>query len=340
MKRLLLVLALAVLPTTIFADAIDRDVLLTPEGTLFTVESALNDGSAPSNVKFLLKLNIQGTNAQAQTINVPDSLTAGMHTHPALAWDSDSKTLFVFWLKMANPTSSELLLASYRDGVWQPAVSVGNSTFHLVSNLQIRTMHRIADVPLLVHAVWWEDTGDTESARYGLFVIERGAVSTMYLDDLSNLLYIDASGNPTVQLPPMYQVDANFNREILRHPSLIDTGAADSIDVEFGDVKTNTFNRATLKPIIQGRIHIPIGHMPGPRAVAPKSFISPWTGPVDTIVSGRDGSMLLYNTTKDAVNYLVYSSSNASWSSVKSIALSDKLSADAAIAALSRMMNQ
>src|SRR5690348_15594825 len=110
MKRLLLVLALAVLPTTIFADAIDRDVLVTPEGTLFTVESVLNDGSAPANVKFLLKLTVQPTTGTTQTLNVPDSLTAGMHTHPALAWDSDTQTLFVFWLKMPNPTSSELLL--------------------------------------------------------------------------------------------------------------------------------------------------------------------------------------------------------------------------------------
>lgn len=338
MKRFLLVLALAFLPAAVFADTVDRDVLLTPEGTLFTVESTLNDGSAPANVKFFLRVTVQATNETAKTFNVPDSLTDGIHSHPALAWDSDSKTLFVFWLKMPNPTSSELLLSSYHDGAWQPAVSVGNSTYHLVSNLQIRTMHRIPDLPLLVHAVWWEDTGDTESPRYGLFVIDKGAVSTIYLDDLSNLLYIDQNGNPTVQLQQTFPVDANFNREILRHPSLIDTGATDSIDVLFGDVKTNSFNRVTLRPIIQGRIHIPIGHGPGPRTAAPKSFIQPWTGPVDTIVSGRDGSMLLYNTTKDAVSYIVYAS--GAWSSVKSIPLSDKLSADAAVAALARMMNQ
>ena len=47
-----------------------------------------------------------------------------------------------------------------------------------------------------------------------------------------------------------------------------------------------------LKPIIQGRIHIPIGHGPGPSFAAPKSFTQPWNGSVDTIVSNRDGSML------------------------------------------------
>ena len=338
MKRILILLALAILPATLWAATADRDVLVTQEGTLYTIESTPNDGTLPSDVTLFLRLTVQPTNGAAQTIAVPDSLTPGAHTHAALAFDSSSGTLFVFWLKMPNPTSSELLLSSYRDGVWQPAVSIGSHTWRVESNLRIQTSHRTPDLPLMVHAVWWEDTGDSESARYGLFVIDKGAVATIYLDDLSNLLYIDANGNPTLQLPGAFPVDANFNREILRHPSLIDTGATDSIDVLFGDVRTNSLNRFTLKPVIQGRIHIPIGFQPGPRVPAPKSFISPWIGQVDTI-SGRDGSMLLYNTTPSSVDYLVYSSSGT-WSSVKSIPLSDKLSADAAAAALTRMMNQ
>ena len=337
MKRLLLALVLAVLPTALLAQAADRDVLVTSDGTLYTVESTLNDGTAPADVKFFLRLTVQA-NQRSQSFLIPDSLTAGVHSHPALAYDPDSKTLFVFWLKMANPTSSELLLSSYRDGTWQHAVSVGNSTFHLDTNLQIRTSHRTGDLPLLVHAVWWEDTGDAEGARYGLFVIEKGVVSTIFLDDLSNLLYVDENNNPSVQGPISFSVDANFNREILRHPTLIDTGSTDSIDVMFGDVKTNSFNRTTLNPVIQGRIHIPIGFKPGPHIPAPGRFSAQWTGSVDTIVSSRDGSILVYNATKDVVNYIVYS--GGTWSSVKSVALSDKLSADAAIAALSRMMNQ
>lgn len=339
MKRLLVVLALAIFPTTLLAQAsADRDVLLTPEGTLYTIESTLNDGAAPADVQRFLRLTIQRVNAKAQTLTVPDTLTAGAHSHAALAFDSSSGTLFVFWLKMTNFASSELLLTSYRDGVWQPAVSVGSHTWRVESNLRIRTSHRTGDDPLLVHAVWWEDSGDVEAPRYGLFVIEKGVVSTIYLEDLSNFLYVDENGQPNLQRPTAFPVDANFNREILRHPTLLDNGTSDSIDVLFGDVKTNSFNRVTLKPVIQGRIHIPIGFHPGPRAVAPKSFTQPWTGSIDTLISTRDGSMLIYNATKDAVDYIVYS--GGSWSSVKSVALSDKLSADAAVAALSRMMNQ
>jgi hypothetical protein len=338
MKRLLLVLALTALPTTLLAQTtLDRDVLMTPDGTLYTVESTINDGSAAADVNIYLRLTAQRGTGQAQTIIVPDSVSPGVHSQPALAYDNDSNTLFLFWLHMPNAMSSELLLSSYRNGSFQPAVSLTNKAFHLEYNLRIKTSHRVGDEPLLVHAVWWEVTGDGESARYGLLGIEKGEVTSIYLDDLSNFLLVDQNDNPTMQGSTPFVVDANFNREILRHPTLIDTGNVDSMDVIFGDVRTNSFNRITLMPIVQGRIHIPIGHVPGPRVGAPRSFDDLWSASVDTIVN-RDGSMLLYNPTTSAVNYIVYS--GGAWSSVKSVALSDKLSADAAVAALARMMNQ
>jgi hypothetical protein len=338
MKRLLLVLALIAAPTFLQAQVADRDILLTPDGALYTVESVRNDGSAPPEVQVFLRLTVQRADEKPQTMTVPDSLTAGTHSEAALAYDSSSKTLFVFWLKMPNPMSSELLLSSYHDGIWQPAVSIGSHTWRLEFNLRIRTSHRTGDDPLLVHAVWWEETGDGESARYGLFVIDKGVVSTIYLDDLNNFLSVDSNNNPITPAPTRFDVDPNFNNTILRHPALVDNGTADSIDVIFGDVRTKSFNRITLQPVIQGRIHIPIGaHPGGPRIAAPKFFTDAWSGPISTML-GRDGSLLVYNATKDSVNYLVYSSS--AWSAVQSVPLSNKLSADAAIAALSRMMNQ
>ena len=135
------------------------------------------------------------------------------------------------------------------------------------------------------------------------------------------------------------ETDPKFNAEILKHPALIDNGSANSIDVMFGDKNYAVFNRVTLKPILDSRIHIPVGARPGgPRIAAPKSFTEPWTGRISTITSPRSGNLLMYNTSKDAVNYVMFSA--GSWSSVKTVALSDKLTADAAVAALSRMISQ
>jgi hypothetical protein len=340
MKRLVLALIFAIVPTALLAQVADRDVLLTPDGTLYMIESTDNDGGQPAAVQSFLTLTIQRGNQRTIT-NVPESLGGGMHWRPALTYDNDSKTLFVFWLKMPNPFSSELLLASYADGQWQPAVSIDNQPYKLRYNLRIAVTTRIAQLQnngsyvdaaaLLVHAVWWEETGYGEAARYGLFSVDKGKISFVELHDLSEF-----TGNV-----PMFptEVDPKFNAEILKHPTLIDNGSTNSIDVIFGDKNYAVYNRVTLKPIADGRIHIPIGARPGgPRIAAAKSFTEPWTGRISTIVSPHSGNLLLYNTTKDSVSYIMFSS--GSWSSVKTVALSDKLSAEAAVAALGRMMSQ
>jgi hypothetical protein len=338
MKRLLLILLVAIAPVALFGDVIDRDVLLTQDGTLYTVESVNSDSS--SGASRYLALTIQRGSDKPQTVTVPDSLADGVHWRPALAYDSVSNTLFIFWLKMPNAMSSELMLASYSNGKFQPAVSIDSQPYHLRFNLRIAiTRHlsqvqfdgSIVDVPaLLVHAVWWEQTGYDETARYALFSINKGAAPLADLHDL----------NEFAISPPFFpnEVSANFNPEILKHPAFVDNGTQNSVDVIFGDTHINSFNHVTLKPIAEGRIHIPIGvHPGGPRIPAPLSFSSEWSGRISTITS-RDGSLLLYNASNDAVSYIMYS--GGSWSSVKSVALSDKISADAAVAAVIKMMTQ
>lgn len=340
MKRLALALLFAIVPAALFAQAVDRDVLLASDGTLYTVESTDNDGSASADVGRFLVLTVQRGNQKPQRILVPESLSAGVHWRPALAYDTDTKTLFVFWLKMPNPMSSELLLASYSNGQWQPAVSIDNQPYHLRYNLRIGITTRIAqlqssgtyaDVPaLLLHAAWWEETGYGEVARYGLFSVEGGKVSLVELHDLNE--FVAPYATPTA-------VDPTFNPEILRHPAFVDNGTANSVDVVFADRNYAVFNRVTLKPIADGRIHIPIGaHPGGPRIAAPKSFSGEWSGRISTITSPHSGTLLMYNTTRDNVSYMTFSS--GAWSSVKTVALSEKLSADGAVAALSRMISQ
>lgn len=104
----------------------------------------------------------------------------------------------------------------------------------------------------------------------------------------------------------------------------------------FGDSHMNSFNRVTIKPIADGRIHIPIGAHPG--FGGPKAFSADWPGRISVIPSLHNGDLLFYNTTKDTVSYIMYSA--GVWSTVKTLPLNDKLSADAAVAALSRMMSQ
>ncbi|HKB78584.1 MAG TPA: hypothetical protein VKH35_02605 [Thermoanaerobaculia bacterium] len=340
MKRILVAFALVLMPAILFAQAPDRDVLLTSDGTLYTVESVVNDGAAPAGVSRYLTLTIQHENEAPQTMIVPDSLSAGTSWRPALAFDDDSQTLFVFWLRMPNAMSSELLLSSYAGGTWLNTLSIDNQPYHIRYNLRIAITRRVAqlqdggsytDIPaLLVHAVWWDETGYGENARYALISITRGVPGAPEIHDL----------NEFAMSPPMLpnETAPDFNSEVLKHPAFVDNGTDDSVDVIFGDTHYNLFNRVTLKPVADGRIHIPVGVRPGgPRIPAPTAFSADWSGRISTIVSPHhSGQMLLYNSTATSVDYLMYT--GGKWSTVKTLALNDKLSADAAVAALQRMM--
>jgi hypothetical protein len=337
MKRLLLAVTLFLAATAAFAQAADRDVLLTTTGTLYTVEAVDSAASASGTTNRSISLSVQDGKTLTRSA-VPETIENGMNSRPSLAFDTDSKTVFVFWLsRPANSLSFYLYLASYRDGKWQPAVAIDNHPSDLTfrANLRIGITRRLsqlqadntfADVPaLLVHCVWWEDAGHGEEARYALVSVDKGTASVV--DTPHSLSSFVIPSEPTA-------VSTDFNPAILRHPAILDGPTPNSIDVVFGDTATNSFHRTTLRPVADGRLHIPVplrGDTPIP---GPRAFANDWTGKVTTI-DGHDGRLVLANTTTDSVQYLLFS--KGAWSAVKSLGLNEKFSAEAAFAALARM---
>ena len=341
MRKLLVAVVFALVAGSAFAAVSDRDVLVAPSGTIYTIETtAVNDSQTKVQASYMLALTVQDGDKTLKTI-VPASTLAGVHWRATLAYDSESQTLFVLWLHMPNAMSSELLLAAYQNGKWQPAVSIDDKPYDLRFNLRIGITRRVAqlqndgtwaDIPALVlHAVWWDETGAGEQARYALISIDKGTVASVDIHDLSE--FVDASGEPAT-------VDANFNRELLKHPAILDGPSANSVDVVFADARTNLFHRVTLRPVAEARIHIPVGHSgpDTPAFLAPESFGAEWSGSVTTISSPRDREKLLFcSTTESGVTYLVHSPNG--WSAVKTIPTSSTLSADGAIAALIKMIS-
>src|SRR5437763_894935 len=108
MKRLLLILALILAPAALFGQIADRDVLLTPDGTLYTIESK---AEIEGDSNRALQLTIVHGNKSIIT-TIPETLT-GTNWRPALTYDAESKTVFVFWIGQMNGMSSKLLFASY-----------------------------------------------------------------------------------------------------------------------------------------------------------------------------------------------------------------------------------
>lgn len=334
MKRLLLAVALLIVPCVSFAQtASDRDVLLTDDGTLWTVESTWNDVSGDAN-RYLHITSQQGNKFGETT--VPESVNSGLNWRPALAYDDQSSTLFVFWLHMPNSFSSELLVAALQNGKWLPAISIDNQQYSLRYNLRIGITRHVstlqkdgtyADAPaLLLHAVWWEQTGDGERARYALLTIDKGSLA--YEPELHNLSEF------TSQPEKPYNLDANFNPEILKHPSIIEGN--DSVDVVFGDVATQALNRVTLKPVANGRVHVPVGHHGAP-ILPPTAFsTADWTTRFTLVGGQSNGKMAYYTVGADGLTYAVFT--NGTWSNLKTISTNASVSIDGAVNALTRMV--
>lgn len=339
MKRLLLSFALVLFATAAFAQVADRDVLVTPDGTVYTVttQAPPADGNADAAPRLLLSVQ-NGSNVSQ--VNVPNSELSFGGT---LAYDSDSKTLFVLWIYMPNAMSSELFLASYRDGKWTPAVSVDDQGYRYRYNLRLGITRHVsqlqadgsyADAPaLLLHAVWWEDSGNGQEARYAVLAMEKGALSSVEVHSLEEFV---APGTDVYNA-----VAPSFNTEILRHPAIVSSPMQSAVDIVFGDTKNNTIHAVTLHPVADIHIHIPVGiggggpGKPPMSLAAPPSFNANWKGPISII---ERGDRLAFSNVGDtALNYITYA--NGTWSDVKSIATDNKFSAEAALAALDKMVS-
>lgn len=343
MKRLLGSLALILSAATAFGQAVDRDVVVAPDGTVYTLEARTPPPDSSMEASETLALTVRNGDNVSQ-LYVPESMSSGYHFGGTLAYDSDSNTLFVLWLHSNDGYSSELLLASYRGDQWQPAVSIDTAPYRSRSNLRLGVTRRVsqlqsdgsyADVPaLLLHAVWWQDSGKSEEARYALLTIEKGALTSIEPHSLEEFV--------TATDDTYNKVDPTFNKELLRHPAIVSSPMQSSVDVVFGDTHSNLIHEVTLHPIADIRIHIPIGigadgpgSGPKPRSLAaPPTFSADWKGPI-TVIERAD-RLVFANASETSLNYITYA--NGAWTSVKSIAIDVRFPAEAALAAIDKML--
>ena len=345
LTRLLLIAVLVFASVGAWAEGVDRDILLTPDGKLFTIESsyASDFDDLETSSDRVLHLTIQ-EGEESESIFVPASLSGGLHNNAALAWDNDSQSLFIFWQKTPNPQlTSELLFASYRDGVWSEPSVVENGSLHLRSNLRIATTSiyyqqgenesLVRRAGLIIHATWWNETGFGEDAGYAMLSLENGAVRSIQSVDLLSLLGANRNPNEQVVLPE------DYDRTLFRHPAIFENASHDSVDLVFADALTNRFHKLTVKPVKgHGVLEPPIGIWGGSFG-PPTEFYreaSNKSGRI-TVIPGADrDKFIFYYRGTDKLEYLTVNGS--AWSEVRPLALSEKVSAEAGVEALRRLI--
>lgn len=339
MKRALLLTLVLIAASAGFAVASERALSLTPDGTLYAVESIYpNRDELDTASGRVLKLTVQ-RHGESQSVIVPASLQGGHHVEPSLAYDQDSNTLFIFWQKFPTITVSELLFCSYRAGVWSEATSIDKVVFRYGMNMRIGVSRQIEEEQpdgslvrrksLLIHAIWWEQNGQGEIARYARLAPRHGRVETIEVYDLPELL-----GTQRNLLP--VAVSADFDRELLRHPGIFESLTQDSIDVLFGDWDTNRIYRVELRPRVeQGVLRPPIprqrGDIETPRIrMMSAERVAVISSPAD------ERTFLYYFQNGDRVEYLVHGAKG--WSEVRTITLTDGLTFDDALTALRQLL--
>ncbi len=334
MRRLLLVVALLIAPA-LFAQTSDRAIVLAANGTLYTAQSTLNNSSSTIQSTRYLTLTIQNGQNVIHT-NVPASVTGGNNWQPELAFDDASATLLVFWLRSQSSVlgTNELLFCTFQNGKWNAASSVEDVPYHFRYNLRVgvtRTVQATDDsgmpkqVPgLTVHAAWWDESSTDQVARYAMLTVEKGVVTDVYrrnLTDFINTAYLR-----------QFDLDPD-SQEILRHPVVFESVDHDTVDIVFGEMQSNMIHRLTLKPVLQTRVRIPIGirdtSYPAPKhRMLGDTSVSAISTPPDRLV--------YYFTNGDAVTYMTFQ--DGVWSDEKSIAITDQVSAETAVAALRRLV--
>lgn len=345
LTRLLLAIVFVFASMGASAQGVDRDILLTPEGKLFTVESVYADDfeDLETSSDRVLHMTIQD-GEEIESVFVPASLGGGLHNNAALAWDSESQSLFIFWQRTPNPQlTSELLFASYREGAWSEPSVVENGSLHLRSNLRIATTSiyfqegenesLVRRTGLIIHATWWNETGYGEDAGYAMLALENGAVRSIVSVDLLALLGENRNPNDQVVLPE------NYDRTLFKHPAIFENATHDSVDLVFADALTSRFHKVTVKPVKgHGVLLPPIGIWGGSfgpptefyREAANKS------GRI-TVIPGTDpAKFIFYYRGKDKLEYMTVNGS--AWSEVRPLALSEKVSAEAGVEALRRLI--
>ena len=328
MKRLLLVAAAMLLAVSAFAaDAADRDVLITSDGTVYSIASERSEDGLSSS----LVLTVQAGDKTTHTV-IPES-NSGVNDSPTLAYDGESKALFVVWSRVSNAKSSELLVTNYKlaNDRWEPATVIDSGRV-VRSNVTIRFTRQVpmiqrdgtyADASaLMLHAAWWQKApSGAESPFYAVMALNHGLNPDPDVRDLTDLVSDRDSDEPA-------------SSEFLHHVALLAGSTPNSVDAVFADPRTSSFYRLTLTPIINTRVHITVG-VKGPKLGGPKTLSFDWSGRTGTISSDDGNTLIFTNTTADKVRWLTLR--NGEWLPLQELVLSNKVTVEAAMAALAKM---
>ncbi|HYO78619.1 MAG TPA: hypothetical protein VE010_19320 [Thermoanaerobaculia bacterium] len=343
MKKLLLLLALLVLPLSVAAE--ESDILLSSSGALYTMSSETPAPDSGSEASTHLVLTEHRGDRTVREV-VPASMVRGTHLNALLGYDTESGTLFVFWIQHFGFLYNQLLFCTRdSDGVWSEAQAFG-SPYNYREHLRIAVTRKVTDVTdhtssraLTVHATWWEfDTqSGLESAQYRMLSIENGRVADVAALDLNEFV-----ARPVVADGVTEQIDGGStdmtDMTVLKQPILAPSAQQESVLLVFGDAATRNFTKVRITPsrgvVANGRLRVPVGRSEGGFG-APRFSVAS-TSRMEGIF-GEANPAVFYTVNDNMLRYVMLSN-GGTWSDVRAVTLDEKITSGAAVNALRRMI--
>lgn len=336
MKKLIVLVALLFVP--LLASAQQGDALLTREGTLYSVQFERSDEHPEVDAVSEAYLTLTSRKGETVTRDIVPVTAAekGSHFNPAIAYDSDSGMLFVFWIHHSNMLLNQLMFVSRNaDGVWSEAKTFG-ALYDQRRNLRLAVTRKVENADgqmergISVHLTWFEFDFTTakSSARYALATIENGAVAAIEQLNLDSFL-------PEGLQESVEPVSAN----VLNQPLLFPSAKQDSVLLVFGDLRSGTLQTLRISPKVGtngGRLRVPGGKREGGGFRAPALDIA--VGTRLEGLYGDDDRMAFYANEEGRIRYAVLK--DGDWSNTHSIGLDEGLSSHAAVDALRRLVNE
>jgi hypothetical protein len=335
-KKLILAVLLAAALALPLAAGDSNAVLLTPDGTLYSIESLTPAAGQKIVSSRYLRLTAVHE-GKTTTVAVPATLSGGSFTRPAIEYDAASRTVILVWQQSPSGPVADLAYCTYRDGQWTAAKLVDPTHAAARRNFRIalttRTIIPAADGTELefaettVHVVWWETEGLTQRARYAMLTLEDGKVFSSQANDLADFASLAERSVPT----PDHLSPAQH--EILTQPLLAETAAFRAVVAVFGDPVSGTLRGVTLKPVSNG------GHLRVPGGRGTRDLGIPKIDKVPTtnmsLLTGANNALLLYFPSGKHVEYVIH---DGGWSVPRALPDSDTLSPDLAAHALGELI--
>ena len=214
--------------------------LLTPEGTLYTVQAGLYSALEPNGnlarpSDYVIQWTSLPQSGPGQAGIIPGTATSDYKANFDLAYDSFSHSLFLVWNDRVSLFNS-VRFAVLQNGIWTQSQLLPSSVFTFASNPRILITHQVIQTTnnsgnevdytrSIVSIVWWEDS-IRPRARYAPIFIEHDGIdlSDVQIYDLPDLI-----GSPAAVSSP------NFGNPVYTNPALQADGLTSTILATFAD---------------------------------------------------------------------------------------------------------